>query len=514
MSPLPGALVAALGHVSLETMLTSPVCFGLESASPVQRAICRVAEGSPLGALAAEPAVLRALGGTTNLHGRPREMALVCGVRTGKSLFAAACAVHGAMQADVSRVGPGEVPRFAIVSTSKDNAAVVYGHLVGRVKASPLLRACLLSDPDASKDRLLLRHPSGRPIEIATVAGSRAGASLVARWLVGCVFDEYARMTGDSTEGVVNWADMRAAVLERILPGGYLLHISSPWAPFGPAYEHVSKAWGQPSADLVVVRAKAPDMNPVWWTPERVERAKGGDPEVYRTDVMAEFASPDVALIPTDHLETCLRKERELPRVDGASYVAAMDPATRGNGWTLIIATREGPKRKVAAYHEWVGTRASPLDPAVVLRDVASVCRRYGVEAIDTDQWSGDALAALARPMGLRLHSWTLADRERTERYLALRTMFATGTIEIPDVPQLKTDLLRLKKRVTASGTTIALPETSDGRHCDSAPALMLAMSRYLDDVPPPTAAAVDQELARMRAAALRAYGPRGEDDE
>ncbi len=427
--------------------------------------------------------------------------------------------MHAALRADLSVCGPGEVPRGAIYSTSLDNAQVIYDHLAGRVSASPVLRSMLLSDPASSRSRLLIEHPSGRPVEICTLAGKRAGASGVARWMVAALFDEYARMTGDEADGVVNYKDTLRAVRLRIVPNGYLVSTSSPWAPYGPAYEHVENHWGEPSRDLVVVRAKAFEMNPAYWTPERCEVAKK-TPDEYRTDVLCEFLAPEAALLLPEHVEAAQREEGgDCVRVPGAAYTAAMDPATRGNGWTLVVATREHRTRRIVCVREWRGSPAAPLDPKAVLDEIAMALRTYGVNAIDTDQWSGDALAALAReakvytpqgpiPYPLRLHQWRMSDREKTERYLDVRLMLATGGLELPRHATLAQDLVRLKKRVTTNGASIILPETSDGRHCDFAPALMLAMSRYLDDLPAIETDPFASEVARMRAASERRYIP------
>jgi hypothetical protein len=58
----------------------------------------------------------------------------------------------------------------------------------------------------------------------------------------------------------------------------------------------------------------------------------------------------------------------------------------------------------------------------------------------------------------------------------------------------------------------VDLPMTSDGRHCDFAPALMLVLSRLL---PEPTAAKVketDPETERMRKQILARWGVKREE--
>lgn len=495
----PSELHTIVSGATLEWWLTEELAFGLTSATPLQRAICRVLDGQPLEELAYHPDVVAAFGcEPPSLMRPPREFSILAGIRAGKSLLAACLAARATQVCDLSKVGPGEIPRVSIVSTKRDLAEVVFSHVVGRLQASPLLSGLIAGEPSA--DTIHLRHPSGRLVQISVVAGSRAGTSLVARWSAGCVFDEFPRMVGEG-EGVVNWDDSRAAVYARLLPGAQIVNIGSPWTPFGPAYEQATEYHGKPSTNLVVVRAPGPAMNPVWWTPERVEEAKA-DPDVYRTDVLAEFRSPGEALFSLDLLNRCTRTGPEMLGAEGqASYSAAMDPATRGNGWTFVIVTRQGKMKRVAYAREWRGSQASPLNPETVMAEIASICNAYDVRSIDTDQWMGDALSAIGRRwgLGLAINRWT--SEQRAERYLALRTRLEMGEIELAPVPQLKTDLLRVQKKVTQRGVSIELPLSEDGRHCDYAPALVLAMSRYLDDYRPEPLTPEVMEAERMRKA-------------
>lgn len=507
---LPNELIErAVTGGSLEWKLTDPLAFGLTTASPLQRAICRIADGQPLGALAFDHTVIGALKDVAGLPSeKPREMVILSGIRTAKSLIAACGAFHMAMTCDVSQLRAGEPPRVSVISLTKDNADVIMNHLLGSVKASPLLRPFLLGEPTG--DGLFLRHPTGMPVEVRIVAGSRAGSSLVSRWSAGAIFDEFPRMTG-SDDHVVNWDDSRDAVLLRLLRGCQLWHIGSPWAPYGPAYEVVTENFGRPSPRMVVVRAPAPHMNPVYWTPERVEAAKA-DPDVYRTDVCAEFATPEEALFSSESVDRCTRTSPEtIIGKPGNSYYAAMDPATRGNGWTLVVGTREryaeGARTVIVRACEWIGSRQTPLDPGEVLAEVAGILASYGITAVDTDQAMGDALVTLGRQVGLRLIPWTLNDAERTRRYLAMRTRMDSNELELPPVPQLRTDLLHIRKRVSPGGMRVMLPQTSDGRHCDYGPALMLVTSRLLPEPVVPKVLEEDPETKRMRDKVLERWG-------
>jgi hypothetical protein len=460
-------LSAVFAKASLEWRLTDQDAFGLTTASPLQRAVCRIADGRPLGELATEPAVRSALKCEPDPHAmaRPRELAILSGIRVGKSLLAAAGAVHMAQNCNVDHLGPGEIPRV--------------------------------------------------PIQIKVVAGSRAGASLVARWSAGCIFDEFPRMVGGS-DGVVNWDDSRDAVLLRLLRGCQLWHIGSPWAPYGPAYELVQEYWGKPDANMVVIKAPAWDMNPHYWTPEEVAKARGGNDSTLKkvvrsfvTDVEANFSAPEESLYTSELLDRAMRPSCE-PE-PGHTYAAAMDPATRGNSWTFGIFTRTESRKRMVRALQCTGSRDEPLSPRQVFKEtIAPECKRYGVSSIETDQYYVDALQDIAREFGLTLVQTPLTDRDKTERFLAIRTKMEEGEVELPQ--EVREDMQRVRRRVTQNGVQIVLPQTSDGRHCDYAPTVMLGIGRYLRDVAPPKKAE-PLEVVRMRAEALKRFGRNREND-
>lgn len=464
----------------LETLLTSPEYFGLTTATPLQRAICRVADGLSLGELAKHPHVIAAMGDVSSLpRVPPHRLVWLAGIRGAKSMTAAAGAIRMAMRCDVTKLKPGESPRVSVVSTKIDLAHVVFKHLVGNILAQPRLKALLIGDP--TSDSLELRHPSGRAIEVKVVAASRAGDTLISRWSAGCIFDEAPRMVGDA-DGVVNLDDMRSAVAGRLLDGAFIWEIGSPWAPFGPIFETVMKHEGHPSADVVVVRAQAPWLNPVYWTPKRCADLLVSNPTAYRTDVEAQFADPEEALIPLATIEACTRPEMVEEYREGHSYAAAMDPGTRGNAWTLVIATRREGKRIVVKVRQWQGSSIAPLKPDLVLREIAEELRNYRLDMCETDQWSGDALQVIARAEGISLNVWPSTQAENTEWFLELARRMASFEVVLPPDPVLRSDLLRTRKRVTQTGVAITLPLTADGRHCDYAPALARVVRSWLDE--------------------------------
>lgn len=515
------ALFAPRRPLTLETILTDPEWFGLTTASPVQRAICRAADGIPLGELASDPDVIASFGGPDidgrvnrsngrgidNPQGRaaiamlPRErpdsVALCSGIRGGKSLLSSAAAVRAAITCDVSRLGVGEIPRVPIVATSVDTAKPTWEVLVGRVTASPKARELIIGEP--TTERIMLRHPTGRPIEIRVVAGARAASTLVARWIACAIFDEAPRMLGED-DGVVNLDHMLKAIALRMLPGAQILLPGSPWAPMGPIYDRVQEHFGKPSKAIVVVRSSGPMMNPFIWDDEKVATAIK-KPDEWRVDGLGDFMDPESGLLTTEAVGLCKRGELVVGKEDRRYYAAAMDPATRGNAWTLVVRGNRGAGRSVIALaKQWIGSQAQPLRGSVVFPEMAELLKPFGVTRVFTDQWAIDALQDTANQAGL----WLTETKIGFDDYKRVQALVTEQKIELPPDPQLVQDLAGVRRRVTPDGVKIILPKTADGRHCDYAPALARVCSTLLQDPDPDPHPTTGPEAEALEAAAAK----------
>jgi hypothetical protein len=469
----------------LEDLLTAPDGFGLVNATPLQRAICRIIDGVPLAELAEHPHVKQAFG--QPIDWRPDEAWIIAGIRTAKSLLCAAAAYKMTQTVDVSQLGHGEDARVGVVSIDKDKADAVYNHFVGNIKASPRMRDTLL-DEVASERYALVRHPSGKRIEFLVLAGSKAGGSLVSRWMAGVIFDEAARMAGRS-EGVVNLDDMLTAVRGRLLDGAQILCPTSPWAPYGPAYTAHDQYFQKPHNRTVVIQADARWLNPFWWKDERAQKLKEKDPDAFQADVEGRFLDQVESLFTESIIEPCVRDCGDLDPEPGLSYYAAMDPATRNNAWTLVVSTlgRDSKKRIVFVY-EWRGSRTAPLSPKAVFKVMAKMLAPYGVKRVATDGWALDSLQDNAKDAGLTLLDASWTTKEQTDLYLRVKDAMIEQTIEIHNDSQLREDMKRVKRRTSRNGIFIELPETEDGRHCDFAPAVVRALAPYIkepQEVPP-----------------------------
>lgn len=519
--------------VSLEAILTSPKLFGLTTATPVQRAKCRIVSGEPLGELAEHPEVLKMLGGALPEEGRlPLEILDISASRVGKSLFAAALIVWLSQTVNVSTVGLGDIVRIPVVALKLDQTRAIMTHLINHLLAKPTLRALLVDDPkEVTTKHVRLRHPSGHVIEVLPIPLDRAGGSALSVYCAGAVVDEYPRMIG-AEDGVRNVEHFRDGILGRFLPRAVYLSTGSPWQAYGPAYDAVVKFFGKPSADLVVLRTAGPAANPVWWTPKRCADLKRRNPLAYKTDCLAEFADGEEAVFPAQAVEDAWKR----PAIAAATYgrpAIFADPSAlrhdfwaamvggwvhpvagpediyeceqlghiitdgRGQvvqgreGWIRIIEDKWGnpiPRRDGKGLRPWFeiyeivswdkNSGARGLD---LVRAVGSMGRKYGCTEFHWDGYEQLMLGDMIRREDLRpiVHTWSGANR-KTEAVDHLRTLFIERRVGLPQHDLLKQELLRFRARATPGGNFQYIVAGGAG-HGDHASCLTLAMRADLD---------------------------------
>jgi len=480
--------------VNLEALLTHQDGFGLDTASDAQRAVCRIIGGEPLGDLANNPVVAEMVGGPQALAAlprtKPRKVCLGAAVRCAKSTIVAAAGLVAAYTGDCSGLKPGEVPRVPIVSVRIDQANETFSKLVGAVTQSPHLSKLLVGKP--TTDSIRIRNRSGWVVEIKVTAGSRAGQALISRWLLAAIFDEAPRMIGEE-DGVINLSHALTAIQARMRPGAQIFLVGSLWAPRGPVFDLVQDRFGKPGEDCVVMIASGPQLRPALYTPEYCERIRQDNDMTYECDVMSRFAQPEDAMLSALDVAACQRaNDAYIPFVYGQQYAAVMDPATRGNGWTLLVLTMApGELWQVVLAREWVGSRQSPLRASDVLAEMAEDLLPYELFEVYTDQWGFDLLQNIAELANTGL-LFTMLTRDDTADGKRLETLFGKRQLSLPANRQMRADLIALKKRPRQQGgSQIVFPKTGDGRHCDYAAALLLAMQAL-------PGAAVANELPTM----------------
>lgn len=467
--------------------------FGIEKPSPVQQAICLAMDGLSLIGLWDDPDVRAVFGGERPPEVQPDMVLLVAASRALKSKMVSAACVKNLLTCDIGVAAPGDELRMSILGPDLDKAKPAFSNMLALISKSFPDR--LAKDPLKQSLRVVRDKDKGVSIEVTLAPLTRGGSGLISRWCAGAHFTEAPRMVGEE-DGSRNIDESLSALQNRMLPGAQIILEGSPWGPFGPVYDLDHKYFGKPTPGLLVIRAPGPLLWPARYTPEYCARIKEKDPKAYQADVLGQYVDPEASLIATVDIVRCtaVGVTRREPRLDehgklACEYVAAMDPATRGNSWTLTILgtigldANGGELYEQALTHEWTGTPDAPLKPWDVLTEARDICAPYGIDTALTDQASFDALADIGDRVGFGLTGLFGADGATELDVEHVRTVISEHRISLLDDPKQRTDLQRVKRRITANGSVFQLPTSGDGRHCDSIPCLGKAI-RYAPPAP------------------------------
>lgn len=468
-----------------EDLLTHLDGFGITTATPVQRASCRIGDGLPLEDLETHPDVIQALGGEDAIRAlpsergrKPREMLDLSSPRTAKTIRAIARAVVATQTVDLSRMGPGEMPRVSVVSTKLDIADVPFNMLVGALERSPRLKHLIVEKREAKlrgsgqgmRTLLVRQMHSDRLVEIACVAGGRAANGLVARWSAGVIFDEAPRMQGQENGAVVNLDEAKTSVRDRMMRDAMIQYVGSPWLPAGPAYDMYQEHFGRPTEDLVVINMTGPQGNPAHYTPEYCEYLRRTDPAAWRVAVLGQFVDPIGGMLDVEAVKRNTRlAPAELDPRTVQRCAGGLDPG-KGRYTLVLLDTSPDGRYRVACAQEFKGS------PEEMIRGVATTCHAYGSPRVWTDQYAGAEIVALGAQAGLYIEVEPWTGGNRIEAYTNLVTLTAADRIEFSPAKDFQRDLYAVQKRITKDGWVPVLPHTRDGRHGDFVPALASAL--------------------------------------
>ncbi len=363
-------------------------------------------------------------------------------------------------------VPPGDVGFVAIISTDRPEA-------LGRLRTVEAILDALGVAYRPCRGGVVGIELVGRRTGFRVFTATIKGVSGFTGIFVLC--DEVAKWA-DADTGANPAAEVLASVRPtmKTMPHARMVLSSSPMSTLDAHYD----AYELGETDLQVV-AQAPSWvaNPtiteadcITEEPDEAKRAReyGAIPQ----------AEAESSLL-TDYL--CERARRripqhwDLPYVHGHRYVAAMDPATRGNAWTLVIATKGSDGvRRMALAREWRGSPSRPLSPKAIMIEIQGHLAAYGLRWVTTDQAAVDYLKDLCpRGVSLREAPWTQASK--AVAYEHLLKIAQSDAFEMHPDPQVKADLLGIRKCFTRTGVQYVLAEVH-GRHADYAPSAALAV--------------------------------------
>lgn len=422
----------------------------------------------------ADRALIQKLTGRTVLPVSLRELWIICGRRSGKSIVAGLIAVW-ATTCRTYTLTAGEVGTFVVIASDRRQARVLKRYISGLLRSTPLLED-FIAEETADEIRLT----NGLVIEIHTASFR----SLRGYTVIGAVCDEICFWDSEETSANPDkeiLIALRAAMAT--VPEALLLCISSPWARRGEAWRQYERHFGRDDSDRVLfVNAPTLLLNPTV-DPEVIAAAYADDPIAASAEYGGEWRRDVEAWLPADVLDAVRVPGRvELAPQAGVSYVGFVDPSggTGADSMTLAIAHRE---RDVAVL-DCVREQRPPFSPESCAEEFAKVFHRYGVRVVSADRYAGDWPAEQFRKFGIDVRP---SEKSRSELYLAVLPAIASRQVELLDVPRLIAQLNSLERRKGRQGRELV--DAPPRKHEDVANAAAGAL--VLAGAPPRTAVAL-----------------------
>ena len=369
---------------------------------------------------------------------------------SGKTQISALIAAFEATFGDVER-GRGELYALMIAQDHRASLRAAFAYARAPFESVPVFNA-LVQDPKA--ESLALTNGvvmAAYPCRPAAVRGLRSRVVLL---------DELAYYR--SAEGNPQDVEMlRAARPTLATTGGRLIILSSPAGQQGALWDLFERHWGRDGSPVLIIQATAPEMNPTL-PADYLARMELDDPEGYRSEVLGEFRAGSTQLFDPEALNACIEHDRrETPPRAGLVYKAFVDASSgRRDAFAVAIGHRHCDVVSIDAIRAW----RAPFNPVSATAECAALLRRYGVPKVRGDRFAVEWVAEAFRVNGITYEESSLA---ASDLYLEMLSPINSAQVRLPDLPDLRQELLGLERRRGSSNRDRVVHPPS--RHDDMA---------------------------------------------
>jgi len=439
-----------------------------DEVSPAQETLLRTVYGLPLEDLQLE-IYRRATDRQVYEPREYREIDAICGRRSGKSSRIAANVAVFEAALRQHRLARGERANVIVLAPTQAQARVTFNYIRARLEGSPILKKMIRV---VRADEIELSN------RVTVAVWSCNFRSIRGLSIAACIAEEQAFWRDDSG------ANPAEEVLAAIRPamatfaGGKLLKVSSPWAKSGSLWTDFQRrlecieplVWKLPSREM------NPSLNPDYLAAER-ER----DPARYAVEFGAEFAESASALLAAEDVDACVvRGHFEIPPQPRIFPVFALDAAFKSDAFAFSGAFRTNDGRVVVAVcRSWKPERNRPVQFAEVLSEIVSVMHSWNAMTIYGDQLAAEPIRQALAKEGIVFEQIATLGRRAAGIYQSLRALVGQKQLEIPDDPELVSQLKKLEHIVLPGGGERV--EAATG-HDDKAVAVALAVHKAVSE--------------------------------
>lgn len=392
---------------------------------------------------------------------------------SGKTTLAAASALHVMLTADLSSAGPGDQPTVITIAPTRRTAQLSVSMAMGLVEQTQALRSRLLS---ANTEGFSLRRHDGRRVAFRALPKSRGGAAARGMSILSAIFDEAEFLPNEElAAAAVTDRELLSSIMPRLMRGGRVILISTPWPTLSMTAELFENNHGHP---LTALAARAPTLLMRDNDPNLAEIVEG---ERLRDPVNAlrEFdcvnATQGAAFFDGDQISQAI-SHAPLVATGSRRVSVGLDLAFRGDSSTLVAVERQGEQLVVVRVEERRPVPGAPLAPSVVVGEFAQIARELGADSVVCDGHYIDSVREHASKLaGIGVHEGAKNMRDKERMHVHTREMLREGKLVLPQHLKLLAQLRAVRSRPLPGGGMSIVSDRSLGGHGDLVSALVQA---------------------------------------
>jgi hypothetical protein len=417
------------------------------------------------------------------------------GGRGGKtSRLLAPKAIHAAWTVPLPTLAAGEVAVSLLIAPKRRLARQGFAMVKGIIARSPVLSAAVVDETRGAMLSITLQRPDGTRVRIEVGSADRGGQDARAYTLVFCGMDEAAFFYADDSYTATD-ADIFDAAFQRIVPGGQLWIVSTPWIDgVGVMEAYIASDWGTHVNALVAARIGTRELNPTWDPDGEIERAirarPGGDEIADREILAIPLAKGSSSFFDPAAIKAAL--ERMPPESKAIGSGAGADFGHTSDASALAIVNRYIGDVFAALVASEIASSSGQL-PSATYTSFADVLTARAVKSFAADGHYKETVREAFAKRGITYVEAPEGNEGKAITYLHTRDALVEGRLCLGTLPPAERARLAAQMRgviskpmeggrfkLTSPRRRLAdvLKGTATGGHGDSVSALVLALWR------------------------------------
>lgn len=426
-----------------------------------------------------------------------RILVVRAGGRGGKtSRILAPLAIFFALTTPLTTLRKGEHAWSLLVAPDMTLALQTLNFVRGYFEESEFLRSMVTNGKRRSKADeeqqvgtatcITIRRPDGKLVDIRIGVASGGGKWGRGKTLCFAGFDEAAFFPSEEDK-VVNDRELYRAVIQRVVPGGIVAMVSTPWIEGYGVFEELFADWGD-HREALCAQGPTRALNPTWDPDHTIEnhlRKTDPDNAAREIDAIPLPAGTKLFLPPDAILMAIASKRDGNIEPDGSRHYGGCDLGFRRNSSALALSCwNEATSKVTVSYVEEIKPkRGHTLKPSEVAAGFAKKAIEYRAGSVMADMHGVDAAA---EEFGKHSHpntgdsvsyvGWSSQPDEQFDKYVEFRRLMTEGLLDLPDVPSLTGAMRRVTVRPGPGGSMkIELPRMGSA-HGDLLQATVLSV--------------------------------------